>query len=142
MSMVQNESKLKKNLTSLMGWVDERFPATETFEYHMSRYPAPKNFAPRDSLPVRLGKTRTRRRLTSRSVPAASRSNDWPRADRNGSRHTARSCGCYGRRCLRGNPSQRRARNASRTADSNNWNAKIDHRSHWGGQMSPPHLAH
>ena len=44
MSMVQNESKLKKNLTSLMGWVDERFPATETFEYHMSRYPAPKNF--------------------------------------------------------------------------------------------------
>ena len=44
MSMVQNESKLKKNLTSLMGWVYERFPATETFEYHMSRYPAPKNF--------------------------------------------------------------------------------------------------
>ena len=44
MSMVQNESKLKKNFTSLMGWVDERFPATETFEYHMSRYPAPKNF--------------------------------------------------------------------------------------------------
>ncbi len=44
MSMVQNESKLKKKLTSLMGWVDERFPATETFEYHMSRYPAPKNF--------------------------------------------------------------------------------------------------
>ena len=44
MSMVQNESKLKKNLNSLMGWVDERFPATETFEYHMSRYPAPKNF--------------------------------------------------------------------------------------------------
>ena len=44
MSMVQNESKLKKGLSSLMGWVDERFPATETFEYHMSRYPAPKNF--------------------------------------------------------------------------------------------------
>ena len=44
MSMVQNESKLKKNLTNLMGWVDKRFPATETFEYHMSRYPAPKNF--------------------------------------------------------------------------------------------------
>ena len=38
MSMVQNESKLNKNLTGLMGWVDERFPATETFEYHMSRY--------------------------------------------------------------------------------------------------------
>ncbi|MFL2526791.1 MAG: cytochrome bc complex cytochrome b subunit [Candidatus Azotimanducaceae bacterium] len=31
-------------MSSLMGWVDERFPATETFEYHMSRYPAPKNF--------------------------------------------------------------------------------------------------
>tara|TARA_Y100000766_G_scaffold55764_1_gene45295 strand:- start:2196 stop:3467 length:1272 start_codon:yes stop_codon:yes gene_type:complete len=44
MSMVQNESKLKKGMTNLMGWVDERFPATETFEYHMSRYPAPKNF--------------------------------------------------------------------------------------------------
>ena len=44
MSMVRNESKLKKGLSSLMGWVDERFPATETFEYHMSRYPAPKNF--------------------------------------------------------------------------------------------------
>ena len=28
----------------LMGWVDERFPATETFEYHMSKYYAPKNF--------------------------------------------------------------------------------------------------
>ncbi|MCZ6709129.1 MAG: cytochrome bc complex cytochrome b subunit [Gammaproteobacteria bacterium] len=27
-----------------MGWVDERFPATETFEYHMSKYYAPKNF--------------------------------------------------------------------------------------------------
>ena len=44
MSMVQNESKLKKGMTNLMGWVDERVPATETFEYHMSRYPAPKNF--------------------------------------------------------------------------------------------------
>ncbi|NIP13621.1 MAG: cytochrome b [Pseudomonadales bacterium] len=27
-----------------MEWVDERFPLTETFEYHMSRYYAPKNF--------------------------------------------------------------------------------------------------
>ena len=27
-----------------MGWVDERFPLTETFEYHMSKYYAPKNF--------------------------------------------------------------------------------------------------
>ncbi len=30
--------------TSLMTWVDRRFPATETFEYHMSKYYAPKNF--------------------------------------------------------------------------------------------------
>ena len=29
---------------SLMGWVDARFPATETYEYHMSKYYAPKNF--------------------------------------------------------------------------------------------------
>ncbi|NNM50778.1 MAG: cytochrome bc complex cytochrome b subunit [Pseudomonadales bacterium] len=27
-----------------MGWVDARFPATETFKYHMSEYYAPKNF--------------------------------------------------------------------------------------------------
>ncbi|MES3040013.1 MAG: cytochrome bc complex cytochrome b subunit [Pseudomonadota bacterium] len=27
-----------------MGWVDARFPATETYEYHMSKYYAPKNF--------------------------------------------------------------------------------------------------
>ena len=30
--------------TGFMGWVDERFPMTETFEYHMSKYYAPKNF--------------------------------------------------------------------------------------------------
>ena len=30
--------------TGFMVWVDERFPATETFEYHMSKYYAPKNF--------------------------------------------------------------------------------------------------
>ena len=30
--------------TRSMGWLDARFPATETFEYHMSRYYAPKNF--------------------------------------------------------------------------------------------------
>ena len=27
-----------------MGWLDARFPATETYEYHMSKYYAPKNF--------------------------------------------------------------------------------------------------
>lgn len=30
--------------TKFMEWVDYRFPLTETFEYHMSRYHAPKNF--------------------------------------------------------------------------------------------------
>lgn len=29
---------------NLMNWVDARFPATETYEYHMSKYYAPKNF--------------------------------------------------------------------------------------------------
>lgn len=27
-----------------MGWIDARYPATETYEYHMSKYYAPKNF--------------------------------------------------------------------------------------------------
>jgi len=31
-------------LNNLMGWVDERFPATETWEKHISKYYAPKNF--------------------------------------------------------------------------------------------------
>jgi quinol-cytochrome oxidoreductase complex cytochrome b subunit len=31
-------------LAGAMEWVDKRFPATETFEYHMSKYYAPKNF--------------------------------------------------------------------------------------------------
>jgi len=30
--------------SGFIGWVDERFPLTETYEYHMSRYYAPKNF--------------------------------------------------------------------------------------------------
>ncbi|MBP2280541.1 ubiquinol-cytochrome c reductase cytochrome b subunit [Psychrobacter sp. PL15] len=29
---------------NIMRWVDARFPATETYEYHMSKYYAPKNF--------------------------------------------------------------------------------------------------
>ena len=44
MAEVNPDSRIKKAMSSLMGWVDERFPATETFEYHMSRYYAPKNF--------------------------------------------------------------------------------------------------
>jgi len=31
-------------LADTMEWLDARFPATETFEYHMSKYYAPKNF--------------------------------------------------------------------------------------------------
>ena len=27
-----------------MSWVDARYPATETYEYHMSKYYAPKKF--------------------------------------------------------------------------------------------------
>ncbi|MCZ6856349.1 MAG: cytochrome bc complex cytochrome b subunit [Gammaproteobacteria bacterium] len=30
--------------SGFMVWVDDRFPLTETFEYHMSKYYAPKNF--------------------------------------------------------------------------------------------------
>lgn len=33
-----------KLFSNLMTWVDARFPATETYEYHMSKYYAPKNF--------------------------------------------------------------------------------------------------
>ena len=44
MAEVNSDSRFKKAMSNLMVWVDERFPATETFEYHMSRYPAPKNF--------------------------------------------------------------------------------------------------
>ena len=31
-------------MEKMMGWVDERFPLTETIEYHASKYWAPKNF--------------------------------------------------------------------------------------------------
>lgn len=30
-------------IKNLIGWVDKRFPATETWEYHLSKYYAPKN---------------------------------------------------------------------------------------------------
>ncbi len=40
----QSESKGVRMWFDFMEWVDERFPATETFEYHMSKYYAPKNF--------------------------------------------------------------------------------------------------
>lgn len=35
---------MNKLFKDVMAWVDVRFPATETFEYHMSKYYAPKNF--------------------------------------------------------------------------------------------------
>lgn len=35
---------MNKLLKDVLGWVDIRFPLTETFEYHMSKYYAPKNF--------------------------------------------------------------------------------------------------
>lgn len=31
-------------MAKIMNWIDDRFPLTETFEYHMSKYYAPKNF--------------------------------------------------------------------------------------------------
>lgn len=34
----------KVETTGLMGWIDQRFPATSTFKAHMSEYYAPKNF--------------------------------------------------------------------------------------------------
>ncbi len=37
-------SRVPGKWTTFMTWVDRRFPATETFEYHMSKYYAPKNF--------------------------------------------------------------------------------------------------
>ena len=36
--------RIAQSWTNFVGWVDERFPLTETFEYHMSKYYAPKNF--------------------------------------------------------------------------------------------------
>jgi ubiquinol-cytochrome c reductase cytochrome b subunit len=36
--------KVAQSLGNFVDWIDERFPLTETFEYHMSKYYAPKNF--------------------------------------------------------------------------------------------------
>ncbi len=44
MEAPKQESKFVNMWTGFMGWVDDRFPATETFEYHMSKYYAPRNF--------------------------------------------------------------------------------------------------
>lgn len=37
-------SKLTRSLGNLVSWLDERIPLTETYEYHLSKYYAPKNF--------------------------------------------------------------------------------------------------
>jgi len=42
--MQQSPSRFPAMWTMFMSWVDRRFPLTETFEYHMSKYYAPKNF--------------------------------------------------------------------------------------------------
>ena len=42
--MEQPQGKTARVWSNFLGWVDERFPLTETFEYHMSKYYAPKNF--------------------------------------------------------------------------------------------------
>jgi ubiquinol-cytochrome c reductase cytochrome b subunit len=42
--MQQPPSRLPAMWTTFMTWVDRRFPATETWELHLSKYAAPKNF--------------------------------------------------------------------------------------------------
>jgi ubiquinol-cytochrome c reductase cytochrome b subunit len=42
--MQQQPSRFPAMWTTFMTWVDRRFPATETFEVHLSKYAAPKNF--------------------------------------------------------------------------------------------------
>jgi ubiquinol-cytochrome c reductase cytochrome b subunit len=42
--MQQSPSRSPGMWANFMTWLDRRFPATETFEYHMSKYYAPKNF--------------------------------------------------------------------------------------------------
>ena len=44
MDQSPSPSRFPAMWTTFMSWVDRRFPATETFEYHMSKYYAPKNF--------------------------------------------------------------------------------------------------
>ena len=37
-------SALQQSFKNIMDWVDARLPVTETYEKHMSKYYAPKNF--------------------------------------------------------------------------------------------------
>ena len=41
--MEQRQGRIARGLSSLVDWLDARFPATETWEYHLSKYYAPKN---------------------------------------------------------------------------------------------------
>ena len=41
--MEQAKGRIPRMWGSFVGWLDERFPATETWEYHLSKYYAPKN---------------------------------------------------------------------------------------------------
>ncbi len=41
---MENEVKKDPKASSLLGWVDKRFPLTETWNYHVAEYYAPKNF--------------------------------------------------------------------------------------------------
>ena len=37
------KGRVQRTWQGFVGWLDERFPATETWEYHLSKYYAPKN---------------------------------------------------------------------------------------------------
>ncbi|MGI9324946.1 MAG: cytochrome b [Pseudomonadales bacterium] len=41
--MANTPQQTPNAFTKFMGWLDARFPATETWEYHLSKYYAPKN---------------------------------------------------------------------------------------------------
>ena len=41
--MEQAKGRIPRIWGSFVGWLDDRFPATETWEYHLSKYYAPKN---------------------------------------------------------------------------------------------------
>jgi ubiquinol-cytochrome c reductase cytochrome b subunit len=42
--MARNEAEVGKPKNGLMQWIDDRFPLTETLEYHVTKYYAAKNF--------------------------------------------------------------------------------------------------
>ena len=42
--MARIESEVGNSQGGLMKWIDDRFPLTETLEYHITKYYAAKNF--------------------------------------------------------------------------------------------------